>query len=344
MNKVTVLITACGNAYMPGICKAIKENGEKEINLIGADMNHDDTILQMVDKYYQVPKATDPNYLDVLLDICKKEKVDVLIPIMSAELNIIAKNVGKFEAIGTRVDISNYESLMIANNKLSLFDYMLDNNLPCPKYYRVNSIEDVDKAIENIGYPIVFKTCEGSGSRGLRIIDPEKSRFDILFNEKPNSCFTTLKEFKETLLEGDMPKMLAMEYLPGKEYTVDLLADNGKVLYCLCRRGLNVQTSIILDGIVEDKPEIVKMCSKVAEILKLNGNIGFDVKEKEDGTPLIMECNPRATAGVAEFVASGVNLLYLCIKMLLKEDLPNINPEYGVIMRRRYIEMYDKEK
>ena len=59
-----------------------------------------------------------------------------------------------------------------------------------------------------------------------------------------------------------------------------------------------------------------------------------------DGTPVIMECNPRATAGVSEFTASGVNLLYLNIKRCLGEPLPELTPKYGVIMKRRYQEMY----
>ena len=139
-----------------------------------------------------------------------------------------------------------------------------------------------------------------------------------------------------------MPSMHAMEYLPGNEYTVDMLVDNGNIKYCLCRRGLKVQSSIILDGIIENRPEIIKICSKIASKLKLHGNIGFDVKERNDGTPMIMECNPRATAGISGFTASGINLLYLCVKQLLGEQLPKIEPKYGVIMRRRYIEMYDE--
>ena len=340
MNDVTVLITACGNPYMPGTAKCLKDNGERNIRLVGADMNEDITILQMFDMYYRVPRADDPAYLDSILDVCKKEKVDVLIPIMSAELELLSKNKKLFDEIGTKLSISEYGQLCIANNKLKLFEFMKENNIPSPKFYKVNCLDDVDKAIEHIGFPIVFKATEGSGSRGMRIIDPSKSRFDLLFHEKPNSCYITLKEFKEILSEGDMPEMLAMEYLPGNEYTVDMLVDNGEVRYSLCRKGLNVQTSIILDGVVVDKPEITALCNKIAEKLCLNGNIGFDVKERSDGTPVIMECNPRATAGVCEFKASGVNLLYLCVKQMLNEELPEITPEYGVVMKRRYIEMY----
>lgn len=340
MKEITVLITACGNVYMPGTCKAIKENGERSIRLIGADMNRDDTILQMCDAYYQVPRGNDPQYVDVLLEICKKEQVDVVIPIMSVELEVLSANLERFREIGTTVSVSSLEALRIANNKLALFDYLKQQGLPCPQYMPVHSVADVDKAMEMIGCPVVFKINEGSGSRGMRIIDPSKSRFDILFHEKPNSCYTTLEEFKQTLSEGEMPEMHAMEYLPGAEYTVDLLAENGVVKYAMCRRGLNVQSSIILDGIVEDEPEITGMCAAVAERLKLNGNIGFDLKKRANGEPVIMECNPRATAGVSEFVASGVNLLYLNIKQCLGEELPQIEPKYGVIMRRRYMEMY----
>ena len=340
MRDVTVLITACGNVYMPGTTASIKNNGERNIRLIGADMNRDDTILQMVDTYYTVPRGDAPEYADAILDICIKEQVDVVIPIMSVELETLARNADRFAEAGITLSVSGLESLKIANNKLALFEFMKENNLPAPRFCAVKSVEDVDRAVEEIGVPVVFKTTEGSGSRGMRIIDPSKSRFDILFHEKPTSAYVTLKDFKETLLEGDMPQMLAMEYLPGHEYSVDLLCENGKVFYSLCRRGLNVQTSIILDGIVEDKPEITRLCSLVAEKLKLTGNIGFDVKERADGTPVIMECNPRATAGVSEFTASGVNLLYLNIKRCLGEPIPELTPKHGVIMKRRYQEMY----
>lgn len=340
MNELTVLVTACGNVYMPGTAKSLKQNGERKINLIGADMNKDDTILQMFDRYYQVPRADDDHYLDAILDICKRENVDVIIPIMSAELEVLSENRNRFEEIGTIISVSDVEKIRIANNKLSLFEYLRDNGLPAPRFCAVRSLEDVDKAIDEIGYPIVFKITEGSGSRGTRIIDPSRSRYDILFHEKPNSYYITKEEFKEILSEGEIPEMLAMEYLPGTEYTVDLLAEKGDVKYSLCRKGLNVQTSIILDGEVVDKPEIVALCNEVAKSLKLSGNIGFDVKERADGTAVIMECNPRATAGVSEFTASGVNLLYLCVKMWMNEELPELTPKYGVIMKRRYMEMY----
>ena len=343
MKDLTVLVTAAGNVFMPGTLKCLKENGERNIRVIGADMSADDTILQMCDAAYQVPRCNDPQYVSTLLEICKIEKVDILLPIMSAELNALAENRGMFSAIGTIVSVSDQKALSIANNKLNLFNYMKENNLPCAEYYAIHSREELEECAEKLGYPdkkICVKTADSSGSRGFRILSENVSRFDIFLQEKPTAGIVTLKEFLDILSESkDFPKLLVMEYLPGAEYSADLLADNGKVLISCCRRSLRMENSIMLEAIVDDVPVITELCTKVTKKLGLDGNIGFDIREREDGTPVIMECNPRITAGIPFFTYAGVNLPYLCVKKLLKEELPLVAPKIGTIIRRRWMEM-----
>ncbi|MBQ9375657.1 MAG: ATP-grasp domain-containing protein, partial [Ruminococcus sp.] len=91
--------------------------------------------------------------------------------------------------------------------------------------------------------------------------------------------------------------------------------------------------------VVVDNVDVKKICSDVTETLKLDGNIGFDVRENEEGKPVIMECNPRITAGIPVFFYAGVNLPYLCVKKMLDEDLPEVDIKYGTIVRRRWMEM-----
>ena len=69
MKEINVLVTAAGNVFMPGTLACLKDNGERSIRVIGADMNEDSTILQMCDEAYQVPGCADPSYVDDLLDI-----------------------------------------------------------------------------------------------------------------------------------------------------------------------------------------------------------------------------------------------------------------------------------
>lgn len=344
LKDITVLITAAGNVFMPGTTACLKNNGERKIRLIGADMNDDASILQMCDAYYSVPRGDDPEYVNVLYDICLKEKVDIVLPIMSVELEILAKHKEKFAEAGILISVSDENALEIANNKLALHDFMKENGIDCAKYCKVESVKELESAVYSLGYPevpVCIKTIKGSGSRGFRIIDASKSKYEALFNEKPNSCYITLEELVDILMEKEeIPTMMVMEFLPGTEYTVDLVADKGEVLYSCCRKSLNMENSIMLDGVTVENAAALEVCDQVVKMLKLDGNIGFDIKERKDGTPVIMECNPRITAGIPMFHAAGVNLPYLCVKKLLKEELPEAELKLGLKMKRRHLEMY----
>lgn len=343
MKDLTVLVTAAGNVFMPGTLACLRNNGERNIRLIGADMNEDPTILQMCDAAYQVPACSDASYIDRLLEICSKEAVGVLLPIMSAELEALSEKKDLFTAIGTRVSVSEPEALSVANNKIKLFDYMKNKDLPCANYAAVRSINELIDAVHSLGYPnkkVCLKATSGSGSRGFRVLSETNSRFQMFMYEKPSAGVITLKEMSDVLSEADdFPELMVMEYLPGDEYSVDLLADHGAVLASCCRRSLRMENSIMLEAIVENNQQVLKLCENVTSSLGLDGNIGFDIRLRNDGTPIIMECNPRITAGVPYFYHAGINLPYLCIKKILGEpfQMPDIKDDK--IIRRRWMEM-----
>ena len=343
MKDLNVLVTAAGNVFMPGTLACLKKNGERNIRVIGADMSEDPTILQMCDAAYQVPKCGDPSYIDSLLDICKIEKVDILLPIMSAELEALCDNRRRFEEAGTIVSVSDKNALHIANNKQHLLQYLNDSGLPCARYASVTNSNELKQCAERLGYPenmVCVKTAEGSGSRGFRILSEMYSKYHIFMNEKPSSGMITLDEMLEILNgQEDFPELLVMEYLPGAEYSVDLVADHGKVLAIGCRKSLRMENSIMLEAEIVQNEAVEALCTVVTEGLGLDGNIGFDLREREDGTPIVMECNPRITAGIPYFMLAGVNMPYLCVKKILGESISQAVPEYGKIIRRRWMEM-----
>lgn len=348
MNKyrdLTVLVSACGAQFMPGLVNCLKNNGERDIKIIGVDMGEDKTILQMVDNYYQVPKVSDPLYIDRLLEICKKEKVDVIIPFMSSELLLLIDRKEEFEKIGVRVSVSDRHSVEITNNKYKFYSFLKENNLFVPKFALVKKWEDLVSACEICGYPqnaVCIKATELSGSRGIRIIKPNVSRFDVLFNEKPNSFYTTIDELLETLKERDvMPEMMVMEYLPGNEGSVDLLAENGKIIYMAYRESNVNLHSIPQEATLVENKEAYEIARKVISALGLSGNADLDFKNDENGHPVLMEINPRIAATMQIFKEGGLNLPYLRIKQLLGESLPIIDIKYGIKMKRRYLEMFD---
>lgn len=346
LRDITVLYTACGAVYTPAFIDCLKENGERNIQVIGADMAYDETIAPLIDKLYVTPKAIEPGYVDSLLEICEKEKVDVLIPGMSNELVKLWDRRKEFEEIGTIVSLSNKESIEITTDKYRFYTFLKENNLPVPKFALVKNSEELLAACTYCGYPekpVCVKATNLSGSRGIRIIKPDVSRFDILFGEKPNSMFTTMDELQATLREKDtMPEMMAMEYLPGVEGSVDLIGDNGRVLYAGYRESTVNLASIPQVAEVKENEEAIDIATNVCEVLKIDGNADFDFKEDENGHPVLMEVNPRVAATMKIFKKAGMNLPYLRIKQLLGEELPEVEIKYGIKMKRRYQEMFSE--
>lgn len=344
MKNLTVLVTACGAQFMPGLVNCLKENGERKIKIIGTDMSDDPTIPQMVDIYYKVPDAKDPVYVDKLLEICIKEKVDVLLPFMSAELLSLIDRKNEFENNGTKVSVSDKRSVELTNNKFSFYEFLKESNIKTPRFQRVTKWNELRSACSYCGYPnngVCVKATELSGSRGIRIINPKLSRFDILFNEKPNSFLTTLDDLESVLKEkSEMPEMMAMEYLPGIEGSVDLIAEDGEILYLGYRESTVNLHSIPQFGILKENNEAYEIARKVVKALKLSGSADLDFKEDSEGHPVLMEINPRIAATMRIFKEGGLNLPYLRIKQLLGEQMPKTKLKYGISFKRRYLEMF----
>ena len=341
MKDITILSSACGAFFMPGFFRCLKENHERNIRIVGCDLSDDAlTNSLFVDKYYQVPRYTDSHYVDALLDICKKENVDVFFPHISMELPFILDRMEDFENVGVKVAISDKETLATANCKYHLYEFMKDKGLTVPQYFLVDSSETLRKRIGELGFPkrpVCVKMTENSGSRGVRIVCAELSKSDLFMHDKPSSMNVTLDEMCE-ILDGcnPMPTIMAMEFLPGVEYTVDLLADHGKTLYIAGRRNTTSSMSIAQTSVVEKKDGAYQLCEDIVRQLNLDGNIGFDFMLDENDTPWLTDLNPRVTATIILYAGAGMNLPYLRVKQLLGEELPKIELKYGTKLVRKY--------
>lgn len=344
MRDITVLLSASGSPSMPGLIECFKKNGERNIRIIGMDMSDEPSAKYLVDQFYKVPVATAEEYVDTVLDICRKENVDIYFPNISAEVTAVSKRRDDFINIGTIISTSDLKSVEIANNKLKLYEFLKSKGVSVPKFYGVHSVYDFEQGCKYLGYPetpVCLKIVDGSGSRGVRIIDAHRNRYQIFVNEKPNSFFVTYEDMLKILNEADdFHEMLLVEYLPGNEYTVDLLAEHGEVKYMVGRENLVSLMSIAQESEVREDLEAYSMSKSVVRALCLDGNVGFDFMRDKDGKAVLMDLNPRITATVSVIAAAGVNLPYLRIKQLLNEELPRVTPCFGTRLKRRYGEIY----
>jgi len=344
MNDITILSTACGAMFMPGFFICLRENGERNIRIIGVDIADNPMMGSFIDGYYKVPPYYAYNYVDVLLDICKNEKVDIFFPHISMELPIIQGRLDDFKALHIKVAITDGQTLLIANNKCKLYEHMKRQGWKTPEYYPITSSEELREKSSKLGYPekpVCVKIVESSGSRGVRIVRADRFRADTFLNQKPSSLNISMEEMCKTLDEcEELPETIVMEYLPGCEYTVDLLADHGKSLYVTGRRNTESSMSIAMASCIEKKDNAYTLCEDIVSTLELDGNIGFDFMLDENDNPVLTDLNPRITATIILYKEGGLNLPYLRVKQLLGEKLPKVDVKYGVQMKRKYLDMF----
>jgi len=318
-------------------------------NIIGVDMNGSVAASGLVDRFIQGPKATDPEFTKRLLRICSQHQVDVILPLVSKELPIFSVHKTDFKKIGTDVSVSDVEPLAKALNKGVMLQFLETEGFPIPQYEIVRTAEGLKKAIRNLGYPkkpVCFKPAISDGSRGFRILDENKNRLELLFEEKPCSVYLNEMELLD-ILQGceEIPETVVMEYLPNEEYSVDLLADHGRVLIAIPRLRQKIQSGISVQSKIVKEDDVIKYTSDIVEALGLHGNIGVQVRRDQSGNPKIIEINPRIQGTIVHCTAAGVNLPYLSVKLAkgipIEED--ELSVHWGVQMVRYWNEVFFAE-
>ena len=77
--------------------------------LIATDMSPLAPAIYEADAFHIVPRMTDPGYLDVIYEICRKEQIKGVLSLIDPELSILAQNEEKFRELGVTVIGSSYE-------------------------------------------------------------------------------------------------------------------------------------------------------------------------------------------------------------------------------------------
>jgi carbamoyl-phosphate synthase large subunit len=328
--KASILVTRGDGVGFPGYAKAIKRSKDLDIKLIATSDKKNIAGVSFVDEMHIVPEVTDENYIHSLLEICERENIDVLMPVDPRELSPISKSKEKFLNIGTKPMVCEPEVLEMSENKHTLYKICKSLSVPIPKYYPVKTFDEFEKAIKDLGYPntkLCFKPSVSSGSRGFRDILPQKiDRISEFFTGQSDQSIS-IEEFYMLVGDNEFPELLVMEYLPGDEYSVDVLADGGQSLVIVPRIREETLIGASFTGKTVQNQEIIGYARLVTERFKLDHIVGMQFKLDSEGIPRITEINPRPHGGLIITILSGANLLELGIKKMLgiKIEEPQIN-------------------
>ena len=115
------------------------------------------------------------------------------------------------------------------------------------------------------------------------------------------------------------------EYLPGKEYSVDVFCDNNNNIICTSvRERVGVKAGISVKGKIINHDYLKEESNRLCKFLKIKGPCCIQWKEDEHGKPKLIECNPRLGGGTYMTVLAGANPADIYIKLYKNLPLPSI--------------------
>ncbi|MBL7739981.1 MAG: ATP-grasp domain-containing protein [Chitinophagaceae bacterium] len=326
---INILMTGAGAPGAAGILQCLWQHSA--IHITAADANPNAVGRYLVKDFAVIPKASDPAFVDTVLSLCREKNIHVVLPLVTRELIPLAQHGKEFEVAGAKLLASPAASLEIANDKSKLYQFLQWRGLDVPDFRVAENIEQFESAAKELGYPgktICFKPSVSNGSRGFRIISHTIDEHYLLFNEKPASTFISYADAIRILSSKPFPELLVSEYLPGEEYSVDCLANNGKAVLIAPRLRKKMINGISVEGEFIKEESIIGYCSEIIHELQLHGNIGIQVKRSATGKFLVIEINPRVQGTISAALGAGVNLPLLAVKQAL--GLPVFEEELQV--------------
>lgn len=336
-------MTGAGAPGAAGILKCLEQ--DNNVHVVSADADPEATGKYLVKEFVCIPTADKPDFTDKVLSICREKNIHVLMPLVTKELIPLSQRIKEFELAGTKLLVSSTASLEIANNKSRLYEFLQWRGLKIPDFRVVENVEQFQNAVAELGHPskqVCFKPSVSNGSRGFRIISEQFNEADILFNQKPINVFIRLNDALRVLSSAHFPELLVSQYLPGDEYSVDCLCNQGNALLVLPRLRKKMVNGISVKGEFVREDKIIDYCTRIIKELQLHGNIGIQVKANDEGEFLVLEINPRVQGTISAALGAGVNLPLLAVKQEL--GLPILPEEliikWGVRFSRYWEEVF----
>lgn len=321
---MNILFTCAGRRRY--LLKYFKEVIGNSGNIIAADMQLSAPALTAADIKVQVPGVYADNYLDTVLDICKKYDVKVLISLNDLELPILSARKKDFEAIGVNVVVSDPEVIDICFDKYKTAQFIESLGLKTPKTY-IDYNEAVDAIRTGVlKFPLILKPRWGSGSIGLEFVD-DLEELEMVYKLDKKKVQKSILATAST----DEKFLLIQEVIKGAEYGLDIVNDFNKK-----HRGVSVKQKLSMragetdKAITVDNARLREIGSVIGKSLKHIGNLDCDVLER-DGEYYVLELNPRFGGGYPFSHEAGVNIPKAIVAWSQGEDVPDsvFVPEYG---------------
>lgn len=306
-----VLVTGVGGPSGVSILRAM---ADEPVVMLGGDIDPYAAGLYLLDpaRRHILPRGDDPRIASMLLDLCRAESVDVLIPTVDSELLPLANARAAFAAEGVTLVVAQPATLEVCLDKWRLAER-------CAPAVRVPRTWLVDASFDPSApaLPAICKPRSGSGSRGIVLVE-RRAGLEALPRDG---------------------SLLVQEHLPGPEHSLDVLARaDGHVAAVVPRERLKVDSGIAVTARTKHDDRLDAFAREVARLIRLTTVANVQVKEDVRGVPALLEVNPRFPGTMPLTIAAGVDMPALAIGEALGRAIPDGPIAFRDIAMVRYLE------
>jgi carbamoylphosphate synthase large subunit len=313
VRDLTVLVSASGAPGTAALLRALRQNGERRIRLVGTDMSQQAIGRHGCDAFHVVPAGSDAGFADAMLEVCRREGVDAVLPQSSFDLLGLAEARERFGE--TAVLVSSPEAIRRSNDKAETYALLQRIGVKGPDWRRVQGVAALAQAAGELGYPerdVCMKPVFSSGSRGFRVLSASADRREQLLTNRPGVAGAMqLEELTELLPEEGGPELLVMELATGSERTIDGIASGGRIVlgHPKTREAMRAGLAMYFETLAD--AGLMDVAARIVAELGLDHF--FNIQLVGDH---VIEINPRISTVVYQ---EDLNLPYLGVKHALGE-------------------------
>ena len=271
--NILILSVGTRNKIVQYFKKELMGNGR----VIATDMSLLAPAIYDADGYYLVPSISDPNYTDMILEICKKEQISGVLSLIDPELSILAANSVKFKEIGVTVIGSSFELCELSLDKFQMYLWLKSHGYNCAKTWMNKEVFFNAVKSGEVSYPVFVKPYKGSASINIsKAYDQET--VNLLFSHSDN--------------------LMIQEFLNGQEIGADVYVDmiSGNVVSIFTKKKLKMRAGETDKAVSFKDPVLFELIEKFVKEVGFRGQIDIDIFEI-NGEYYLSEVNPRFGGG-----------------------------------------------
>ncbi len=281
-----ILILSCGTRNK--LIRYFKENGNGIGKVVGTDLSAHAPALYETDSHYLVPPMTSPDYLDIILGICRKEQIDAVLPLQEDELYLVASHRNLFLKESILPIVSGADTIELCRDKYAFFKHLQRHGLPVLPTFGCFQEFQISYNAGEIDFPVFVKPIRGCGSIGVQKV----GHIELL----------------SALCKYADEQMLIQKFSQGEEYGIDIYVDmlSHEPVSIFAKKKLRMRAGETDKSVSVKDESLFTLVRQTVSSLSLSGPVDMDVFCTQ-GEYFISEVNPRFGGGYPHAHSCGIN-------------------------------------